>query len=100
MTNEEAYVLMFIPIGKENAIARSVLCASAGFGDRKIREIIEALRSDGYLICNLSDGKGYFLAANKEEANRYYWQEKNRLKSRYKSLKPFRDYLKAAGMEV
>lgn len=35
--------------------------------DRRIRRTIEVLRRQGALICNLGDGRGWFLAGSAEE---------------------------------
>ena len=48
--------------------------------DRMIRRAVERLRSHGWLILDMNDGRGRFLCADQEE----YWQ----FRSRY--LKPLR----------
>lgn len=60
-------MLQYLKTGRKNAISRSELARLAGVGDRKMRKSIEELRNEGYLICNLQDGKGYFLAETEED---------------------------------
>lgn len=50
----------FIPVGRDNAIARKTLVALTGLSDRRLREMIEAARLSGEVICNLQQGDGYF----------------------------------------
>lgn len=42
--------------------------------DRQIRDAVERLRSHGWLILNLNDGRGRFLCASEEE----YWEFRSR----------------------
>ena len=100
MHKEMTDVLFFIPEGKKNAISRSELAASAGYSDRTIRQIISQLREKGYLICSSSEGGGYFIATDPDEASEFYWQEKNRAISIFRSLSPIRAYLKEKGRAV
>ena len=78
--------------GKEQAVKRWNLVTSVyGTGsdmpqnddnlqDRQIRSAVERLRNHGWLICDLGNGKGRYLAANPDE----YWE----FRSSY--LKPLR----------
>lgn len=100
LTSDEMEVLMHIPDGKKNAISRGALAASAGYSDRNIRRIISQLREKGYIIINLSGGGGYFITSDPDEIEEYYWQEKSRAMSIFKSLKPFRAELRKAGRAV
>ena len=66
-------------VGKLNAIDRWVLAVRIfGTGadipksddnhfDRRIRRVVEVLRGRGNLICNLGDGRGWYLAGSDEE---------------------------------
>lgn len=69
--------------GQDNAIGRWDLCIKL-FGedavfsrsdtntyDRNIRRCVERLRRRGYIICNLGNGDGYFLAVTKEDYQRF-----------------------------
>ena len=87
LTNDEldselAYV-MRMHRGQEMAIRRWNLCMKI-FGldaayersdgnpyDRQLRKSIERLRREGYLICNLGNGDGYFLAETQEEYQKF-----------------------------
>jgi hypothetical protein len=66
-------------VGRGNAVDRWAMVVSifgAGadipqsddnYYDRRIRRKVESLRRKGHLICNLGDGRGWFLAENEEE---------------------------------
>lgn len=61
-------------LGKENAVLRErLLEISRGMpllrnvDDRLVRAAIELLREEGYPICNMESGDGYFLASNMQE---------------------------------
>ncbi|NLL91662.1 MAG: HTH domain-containing protein [Ruminococcaceae bacterium] len=60
-------MLQYLKTGRENAIPRSELAKMAGVSDRMMRQSIEDLRNAGYPICNLQDGKGYFLADDPQD---------------------------------
>lgn len=60
MRDDIAY---YIPVGHENAISRQQLCIRTGLGDRQVRE---AVKTSKILICNLSDGSGYFIPRDDE----------------------------------
>lgn len=49
-------------VGKENAISRMDIRQRTGYNDRLIREAIERLRKR-YAIPSLTNGKGYYIAA-------------------------------------
>lgn len=59
-------MLNLIPIGKENAIKRSELCALSGLPDRRMRMEIEALQMQGYPIVAQLDGSGYYIPRTPE----------------------------------
>ncbi len=67
-----------IPIGKENAITRPDLIHLSGIPDRELRREIEALRMLGHPICNDQNGRGYYLADNAEDLQRWLRQEGSR----------------------
>lgn len=100
MTTEQLMVLFHIPVGKENAIPRTELCASVGYGDRMTRRIIAQLREEGYMICNLSDGKGYYITSDLDEIDRQYRQITARAMSLLKTRKHMRKILKDHGRKV
>ena len=74
-------LLEILGVGKENAVSLSYLAISLGVDKRKIREEINRINTEGEeIICNLGNGKGYFIAKNLEEAQAYrnynqsYWK--------------------------
>ena len=54
----------YIPVGYQNAISRHQLCIRSGLSDRDVRRAVKASHR---LICNLSDGRGYFIPSENEE---------------------------------
>lgn len=86
----------YIGHGRENAVTRSRLAEITGLGDRTIRELISQARRDTVII-NLQNGKGYYLATDTEEINRFVEQETARLKSIGWSLKAARAQLGETG---
>lgn len=72
----------YIKVGKENAISRKTLVALTGLTDRKCRQLIEDERAKGTVICNLQNGKGYFLP----ETTKDYLAQFNINKSRAMSI--------------
>ena len=81
--DREVYYLLSYHEGKENAIERWAMVEKI-FGqavplhlrnddniqDREIRFAVGRLRAKGYLICDLGDGHGRYLAANESE----FWE--------------------------
>lgn len=84
-------MIQFIPIGKENAIKRSELCALSGLSDRNMRREIEELQMQGYRIVNMSDSMGYYIAKNEAEFNAYMKQERSRIFKELKKLYRMQD---------
>ncbi len=87
-------IVELIPLGEQNAISRKELCRLVGTSDRRMRRIIAQL-SRQYPICNLQNGKGYFLADNKEVANKMLRQEINRAKSIFLKIWGLRKYIES-----
>lgn len=54
----------YIPVGYKNAISRQQLVIRSGMSDRAVRQ---AVKDSETLICNLSDGRGYFIPSSTEE---------------------------------
>ena len=79
--------------GSENAITTPDLMLKTGLSNRQVRKAIELLRRDTCIINN-QDGRGYYIADNKAEAERYLKQEQARAKSIYRRLKGTRKYIK------
>lgn len=83
--------------GHENARTRPEIVAASGFNDRTVREIIEAARDAGWLVCNDQDGHGYYLGWTLDEIERQFWRDQSRALSILQRQKHFRRRLKAAG---
>jgi len=61
-------------LGEEKAISRDRILEISrsmpllwGVDDRQVRAAIEDLREEGYPICNMEGGDGYFIADSMEE---------------------------------
>jgi hypothetical protein len=94
--NLDREVLFFIQghFGKANPVGRWTLVekiygSAAGerqtddnIFDRAIRESKERLRNQGYLICDLMDGNGCYMATNAEE----YWEFRTKFGSRISKI--------------
>lgn len=53
--------------GKENALNGWQLAALSGLPERSVRKCIQYLTSCGYAVCNLEDGKGYYIPVDIED---------------------------------
>lgn len=91
MRDDIAY---YIPVGHENAISRQQLCIRTGLGDRQVREAVKASQ---ILICNLSDGNGYFIPTEEETrlVKAFKRQEGRRTLSSSKTVKKCDQWLKS-----
>ena len=98
MTSEQMNVLFHLPLGKDNAVSREELSASAGYSDRLTRKIIAQLRENGYLICNF--GGGYYISTDLDDIERQYRQDTARAMSILKRRKAMRKILKECGRKV
>lgn len=105
MSNEELKraqrecVLRCLRHGKGLANTRFWIAMKTGLSDRAVRQRIEELRNEGHLICNLQNGKGYFIAENDEEVELQYRQDCARAMSILRRIKPFRHYLRSLDEE-
>ena len=68
---EEARVYNAIPKGKANAVKRAELAARLGLSDREMRQALESLGEKRHVVCNLMDGRGYYIPANEIEYIEY-----------------------------
>ena len=95
-------IIDMIPLGAENAITRAELAAKSGLSDRRMRLAIQQARSNGELILNTQDGRGYFLGTvdDLDAIQRQYKQDTARAMAILKRRKAMRDILKAAGRAV
>ena len=89
-----------IPFGRENAVSRGLLAAQMGVSDRRVRGYIEDARTEGLVIINAQDGRGYFQTDDLNEIAQQYRQDTARAMSILKRRKTMRRMLKAAGREV
>lgn len=87
-------VLKMLKTGTENRpVKRKDICKTLGITDTVMRECIKQLRPQ-YPICNKQDGKGYFIAKTKAQAQRQYKQEKSRALNILKGLKTLKKLMK------
>ena len=93
-------VIAFVPFGRENAIKREELARKMCLSDRQMRQALAEARNEGVLICNRSDGCGYYQSAEIDELTRQYRQETNRALSILSRRKTIRRILKEAGVDV
>ena len=72
-------IIDYIPIGRENAISRRMLCNITGLPDRQMRKEIERTRQQ-YAILNSQDGSGYYQPSAEEKplVERWIRQERHR----------------------
>ena len=71
LTQIEAIVYNSLPKGKENAVKRAVLSEMLGIKDREMRLILESLNEKRHIVCNLMDGRGYYIPASEMEYIEY-----------------------------
>ena len=65
-------VRQFLKKGRENAVSLEYLASACKMSARAVRDMISDINTSGEeLICSEGRGKGYFIAANIEEANAY-----------------------------
>lgn len=86
--------------GHENAIPIKNLAAMLQINERDVRQQVENLRREGFLVCNRQDSAGYYYAANVADVKRQYEQMYSRAISILTAAKPFRRFLKKAGEQV
>ena len=74
-------LLDILNTGKENAVSLKYLSIESGMSERAVRDEINRINTSGEeIICCEGIGKGYFIAANIDEANAYraynrsYWK--------------------------
>jgi len=60
LTDDHRALYLLIPEGRENAYPLNFLCEMMGASERVIRQMIEDLTTNGCVVCNLQNGKGYF----------------------------------------
>lgn len=60
LTDDHRALYCLIPMGRENAYKLDLLSSIMGVDERTIRQMIEDLTTNGCVVCNLQNGKGYF----------------------------------------
>ena len=78
--------------------SRLDLASRLGVSDRKMRNIIEDARREGYIVLNDQDGTGYYSANDLDALLRHYKQERSRALSILVRLKRIRRILREAKM--
>lgn len=91
-------LLSLIPKGRQNAIKRTELVRLYGKPDRVVRQEIEDLRHQGFLIANHQDGKGYFICDTPQEAYAYFKAQESRAKAILHSCNYFKMYVARSGI--
>lgn len=77
-------VRRFLQEGKENAVSLEYLMSAMKMSERSVREMISDINTRGEeIICSEGRGKGYFIAANIEEARAYLNYNRSYSKSQY-----------------
>lgn len=90
----KARVLSWVHPGHDLGNTADMIALMTRIPERTVRNLIEELRNEGHLICNMQDGHGYFLAETDEEVEKQYRQDCARAMSILRRIKPFRHYLK------
>lgn len=86
-------IIDFIPYGEKNAIKKENLLKLTNLSDRDLRNAIELAKKD-YPICNLQNGKGYFIADDIDIAIKMLRQEMSRAISIIKSCSGLKSFIK------
>ncbi len=71
----------YIGVGKDNAVTRQQLCAVTGLPDRTVRKLIAQARTEGEVICNAQDGRGYYITDDVKELQHQYLANHSRAMS-------------------
>lgn len=90
----------YIPVGRENAIKRTVLAEMVGMSDRQMRKAIEDARNEGLVILCECNGRGYYQSDDLNEIYCQYLQDTNRAMAILKRRKAMRRILQDAGRHV
>ena len=84
----------YLGIGKEHAVPKETLCNLTHMTDRELRKEIELLNKSGeVMVCNLSDGSGYYIPKDFQEAISYRRQEYSRALSNLKKVDSMDQYI-------
>lgn len=87
-----------IPIGKENAVTYTQLCAMWELSERAVRQRLHELsyfdNGDKYILIRSSHGKGFYRTDNAAEIERYKRECTNRARHTFAPLRKIRRVLK------
>lgn len=86
-------ILSLLRVGRENARTTEELCNITGLHKRVLQKEIHNLREAGHLIISLSDVKGYFLPADRNDVASFKNQMLNRAIDIFKAIKSAKEYL-------
>lgn len=53
--------------GADNSMSRKVLASRLGLSDRTLRQMIQQMRKDGFIILSSSHGSGYYLPSDEQK---------------------------------
>ena len=81
-------VRQFLKEGRENAVSLEYLAKACKLSKRKVRDMISDINTSGEeIICSDGRGKGYYIAATKEEADGYIRYNNSYFKSQLEKVK-------------
>ena len=87
-----------IPIGKENAVTYTQLCAMWNMSERAVRQRLHDLsyfdNGDQYILIRSSHGKGFYRTDDTAEIERYKRECTNRARHTFAPLRKIRRVLK------
>jgi len=83
---------------KEHAVTLLQLIWDTGEPERAIRREIQRLRTEGLLINNDQDGRGYYYANKPDEILKQYKQDRHRFLAIAARIKPAYKFLKEKGL--
>ena len=87
--NVSEMILSAIGTGEENAVNAAHLTQLTGLTVRELRQTVEKLRRDGYVI--LSSNSGYYYPATAAELERHIKKEERRARSIFFTLRSARE---------
>lgn len=78
LTPEHEQLYNTLDFGKQNGQSKTLLQIRTGFSERRIRKLIEELSTNGLVVCNDQDGKGYYKPDTVEDFETYIKIETSR----------------------
>ena len=74
-------VINHIPKGSKETITKETLIGLTGYTDREIRKAVEEARRNGVRVVSSSHRRGYYIADNPEDWDRFLKELKGRIKT-------------------